>query len=89
MKCKEAMETDDKNDLESSVEEERKNTEKYDVWTPRKLQYFLPDAKIITSTWSAKKKTNGIYQDRLNVRDYEQAERAALQRIGNNIDGHT
>ena len=32
--------------------------EKYDVWTPLKQQDFPPDAKIITSTCTMKKKDN-------------------------------
>ena len=42
--------------------------------TPRKLQAFPPDAKIITYTWAIKKKADGTYQERLNTRGYKQVE---------------
>ena len=68
------MPTNDKDDWEASVEEKRKNMEKYDVWMPRKLQYLTPNAKIITSTWANKNKANGTYRARLNAIGYEQVE---------------
>ena len=44
------------------------------MWTSRKLQDFPTDAKIITSTWFMKKKSNGTYQASINARGYDQAE---------------
>ena len=44
------------------------------MWEPRKLQYFLPNARIITYTWSMIKKSNGMYRYRLTARGYEKVE---------------
>ena len=56
IKYKEKMDTNDKYDQESAVEEEHNKIEKYDVWAPQKIQDLTTDAKIITSTWAMKKK---------------------------------
>ena len=69
------MATDDKYYLEAGVEEERKKKEKYDAWKPYKLQYFPPDTKITTSTWSMNKNANDVYRAMINARGYEQVKR--------------
>ena len=42
------------------------------IWEPLDKKDLLEGAKIITSTWTCKKKSNGIYHDRLNSRGFEQ-----------------
>ena len=74
IKYKEEMATDDKEGWRVSSEDERKKMRKYDVWMPRKLHDLLYDAKIIISTCSMKKKTNGAYHSSLNAVFYEQLE---------------
>ena len=68
------MATDDKDDWEAAVEEKIKNMDKYDVWTPRKLQHFSTDAKVITSAWATKKTANVTYKSRINSREYKKVE---------------
>ena len=55
------MMNDDKDYWLLAVEEELNNMKSYVVWTPQKLQ-------------ATKKKTNGMYQSRLNSRYYEKVE---------------
>ena len=56
MKYKAAMETQDRDNWEAAVEEERNNMEKYSLWTPRILKDVPAGSKVITYTWSTKKK---------------------------------
>ena len=44
------------------------------MWTPRILKDVPAGAKLVTSTWAMKKKANGTYRARLNVREFQQAE---------------
>ena len=44
------------------------------MWTPRILKDVPAGAKVITSTWAMKKKANGTYRARLNVRGFQQVE---------------
>ena len=44
------------------------------MWTPRRMKDVPSGAKFITSTWAMKKKTNGTYRARLNVRGFQKVE---------------
>ena len=48
--------------------------EKYLVWTPRRLKDVPSGEKVITSTWSMKKKENGTQRTRMNARKFQQVE---------------
>ena len=74
MKYKDAMETQDLENWEAAVEEERKNMENYSVWTPIILKDVPEGEKVITSTWAINKKANGTYHARLNVRGFQQVQ---------------
>ena len=39
-----------------------------------KLDDVPPGAKMLTTTWAMKKKSNGVYRARMNMRGYEQIE---------------
>jgi len=47
---------------------------KYNVWTPVKLKDVPTDAKVLSSTWSMKKKANSISRARFNARGYEEVD---------------
>jgi hypothetical protein len=55
-----------------SVEEEYTRMEDNEVWSPVPKSEVPQDAKILTSTWAMKKKSNGTYRARLNGRGFEQ-----------------
>jgi hypothetical protein len=55
-----------------AVEEEHDRMVKNEVWSPVDKQDIPSDAKVLTSTWAMKKKSNGKYRARLNCRGYEQ-----------------
>jgi hypothetical protein len=42
------------------------------VWSPVPKSEVPQGAKILTSTWAMKKKSNGIYRARRNARGFEQ-----------------
>jgi len=44
------------------------------VWKPVDRSTLPEDAKIIGSTWVMKKKSNGTYRARMNVRGFKQVE---------------
>ncbi len=72
MKYSEAMATKDAPKWKKSVEEEAECMEKNNVWVPVSKEDVPKDAKILTSTWAMKKKSNGTYRARLNARGFEQ-----------------
>ena len=43
-----------------------------DVWESLDKKDLPEGAKVITSTWACKKKSNGTYHDKLNARRFEQ-----------------
>ena len=59
MKYNQAMASKDKNKWKDSVKEELASFEKHGVFKPIKRKNVPPNAKIVTSTWAMKKKTNG------------------------------
>ena len=54
-----------------AVKEQHEKKRKYQVWTPVKLSSIPRRAKILTSTWAMKKKTNRILRVLLHMRGYE------------------
>jgi len=72
MKYKEAMATDEADEWQKSVEEEHNRMVKNCVFETRPIEEVPAGAKILTSTWSMKKKPNGTKRARLVARGYEQ-----------------
>ena len=72
MKFDEAMQTKDRKSWMGAVKEEFDRMMKYKVFrlVPRNLVPRF--AKILTSTWAMKKKSNGTFRARLTARGYEQ-----------------
>ena len=74
MKYQEAMATADKSQWEKAVKEE------YDRLVQHKVFKLVPKslvpkkAKILSSTWAMKKKSNGKFRARVNARGYEQVD---------------
>jgi hypothetical protein len=71
MKYKEAMKVDTEG-WTKAVEEEHDRMIKNNVWCPVKLSQVPSGAKILTSTWACKLKSNGRKRAWLNGRGYEQ-----------------
>ena len=67
MKYKNAMQTPDKEKWKNAVKEEHTRMEKHGVWIPVRKESIGPEAKILTSTWAMKKKSNGKFRARLNA----------------------
>ena len=55
-----------------AVEEEYKRMISNKVWSPIKIVNVPKGAKMLTSTWAMKKKSNGRLRARINGRGYEQ-----------------
>ena len=69
MKYKEAMNEDSVN-WEVAVKEEHDRMVKHKVWRQVRKSDVPVKAKILTSTWAMKKKSNGTYRARINGRGY-------------------
>lgn len=74
MKYKEAMETDDVEAWLKAVEEEHDRMVKHGVFKAILKEDLPKHAKVLTSTWAMKKKSNGTYRARLNARGFEQVD---------------
>ena len=72
MKFKQAMKSVDKENWEKAVDEEHERMVKHKVWQAVKRDNVPPNAKVLTSTWAMKKKSNGKFRARVNARGYEQ-----------------
>ena len=72
LKYNEAMKNPDKKKWEQAVQEEYERFKKYKVFKPVKKEEVPKDAKILSTTWAMKKKSNGTYRARMNMRGYEQ-----------------
>jgi hypothetical protein len=70
-KYKEAMKGPDKEKWENVIFEEHERMVKNQVWRAVPKNYVPRNAKVMTSTWAMKKKSNGTYRARLNARGYE------------------
>jgi hypothetical protein len=74
MKYKEAMAGKDKQQWETAVKEEFDRMEGHKVFELVRPEDVPAGAKILTSTWAMKKKSNGTYRARINCRGYEQVD---------------
>jgi hypothetical protein len=74
MKYKEAMATKDKYKWDQAVEEEWNKMNTYGVFEMVPKEEVPADAKMMTTTWAMKKKSNGTYRARVNMRGYEQVD---------------
>ena len=73
MKYNEAMMQADSKEW-VNVKEEHDRFVKYDVFKPIKKTEVHDDAKVFTTMWAMKKKSNGTYRARLNMRGYKQVD---------------
>jgi hypothetical protein len=74
MNYREAMKSPDADEWKEEIKNEFERFQKYNVFTPVKKSDLPDDAKVLTTTWAMKKKTNGTLRGRLNARGYEQLE---------------
>ena len=72
MKYDEAMRGSDKHQWTQAVKEEFDRMNKHGVFEVVKASVVPKEAKVLTSTWAMKKKSNGTFRARLNARGYEQ-----------------
>ena len=72
VKFKEAMKSKDNEGWKAAVDTEHEKFTKYKVWEPINHEEVPKDAKILSTTWAMKKKSNGTYRARLNARGFEQ-----------------
>ena len=72
MKYDEAMEKPDREKWVKAVEEEHDQFIKYNVFKPVPIDEVPENAKVLTTTWAMKKKANGTYRARMNMRGYKQ-----------------
>jgi Reverse transcriptase (RNA-dependent DNA polymerase) len=66
------MQSQDADQWNKAIEEEYNRMEENNVWTPVAKSEVPHDAKVLTSTWAMKKKSNGTFRARLNGRGFEQ-----------------
>ena len=67
-----AMKSKDKNEWKWSVEKEKESFKKHKVYKLLKRKNVPKGAKIVTSTWTMKKKASGKYRTCCNMRGYKQ-----------------
>jgi hypothetical protein len=72
LKYNQAMAGPDSDKWTKAVEEEHTRMIDNEVWKPVPSNQVPKDAKVLTSTWAMKKKSDGTYRARLNARGYEQ-----------------
>ena len=72
MKFNEAMATQDKNHWIRAVDEEHQRMKDHGVFQPVNQKDLKAGTKIISSTWSMKKKSNGVFRARMVARGFEQ-----------------
>jgi hypothetical protein len=73
-KYKEAIKGPDKQKWENAVFEEHKRLVKNQVWRAVPKKDVPRNAKVMSSTWAMKKKSNRTYRERSNARGYEQVD---------------
>lgn len=72
MNYKAAMKTADKPKWDQAVEEEHDRMVKMGVWEAVPKNKVPKDAKVISTTWAMKKKSNGTFRARVNARGFMQ-----------------
>jgi hypothetical protein len=68
------MKRPDKDKCENSIFEEHESMVKNQVWRTVPKKYVTKNAKVISSTWAMKKKSNETYRAILNAGAYEQVD---------------
>ena len=74
LKYDEAMATPDKPYWDDAVDVEHGKMIKYDVFEETNMADVPEGAKILTSAWAMKKKSDGTFRARVNGRGFEQIE---------------
>ena len=74
MNYREAMRSPDKAAWEEEIKNEYERFKKFNVVTVVPRSELPKNAKVMSTTWAMKKKTNGKRRGRLNARGYEQLE---------------
>ena len=69
---KQAMKSEDREEWKKEVKKEKERFDKNNVLTAKKRSEIPKGTKIMTSTWAMKKKSNGKYRGRLNLRGFQQ-----------------
>ena len=72
MNYKQVMQSPDRAAWEEEIENEFKRFEKFNVFTVVPRNELPSDAKVMSTTWAMKMKTNGKLHGTLNARWYEQ-----------------
>jgi Reverse transcriptase (RNA-dependent DNA polymerase) len=72
MKYDTAMKSADAKPWKMAAKEEYERMEENGVWISVPKSTVPMDAKILTSTWAMKKKSNGTFRARLNAHGFEQ-----------------
>ena len=72
MKLHGALLSHDKEAWEAAIEDEYQRFQKLKVFQVVPRSTITTRSKILTTTWAMKKKANGTYRARLNMRGYEQ-----------------
>jgi hypothetical protein len=69
---KNAMAGDDPENWKKAIDKEHERMIENKVWIPRKLKDLPENAKLLTTTWSMKKKANGQYRARITAQGFLQ-----------------
>lgn len=78
MKYKEAMATKDKDQWTKAVDEEHQRMKEHGVFQPVKQKDLKAGTKIISSTWSMKKKSNGTFRGRMVARGLSRSQASTM-----------
>jgi hypothetical protein len=73
MNYNKAMQRDDKDKWKEAVKEEFDRFRELNVFKTVPISEVPHGTKVLTTTWAMKKKANGKYRARLNMRGFEQA----------------
>jgi hypothetical protein len=80
MKFEEEMNSGNAIQWDNTVNKEHDQFVKHKVRKAVLMRDILAAAKILTSTWAMKKKSNGTYRARMNARGFEQVDRRHYDR---------
>lgn len=69
---KQAMNSSDREEWKKEVKREKERFDKSNAVSPVKRREVPRGTKIMTSTWAMKRKSNGTYRARCNLRGFEQ-----------------
>ena len=69
---KQAMKTRDKKEWTEATKDELDRFTKNEVYKLVPIEDVSEGTHVMTTTWACKKKANGVFRARLNVRGYEQ-----------------